>query len=187
MSGSTSPGDRTWLGPAYREAVSTQSYTGRPRIEGMTLIDLPVFSDEGGDFCEVTRFNPDGTLVLVPGYRPAQISYSFMEPGQIKAFHLHRNQDDLWFVPPAHRLLVGLLDVRDGSPTAQLSMRLVLGAGKGRLLLIPRGVAHGVANLGASSGSILYLTNAAFNPDDPDEHRLPHDLLGSDFWTVRPG
>jgi dTDP-4-dehydrorhamnose 3,5-epimerase len=184
---SNNPSDLTWIGPDYRAHAHTQTYGARPHIEGITVTDLPVFSDEGGDFCEVTRFNPDGTLSLAPDYRPAQISYSLMEPGQIKAFHLHRCQDDLWFVPPAHRLLVGLLDVREGSPTYRCQLRLVLGVGKGRLLLIPRGVAHGVANLSNSRASIIYFTNAAFDPDAPDEHRLPHDLLGPDFWTIRPG
>ena len=183
----TDPPDYTWIGPEYRNLAATQSYGTRPHIEGVTFTDLPVFSDEGGDFCELTRFNSDGTLSLAPGYRPAQISYSLMEPGQIKGLHVHQNQDDLWFVPPAHRLLVGLLDVREGSPSYQSQMRLVLGAGRGRLLLIPRGVAHGVANLGTSSASIIYFTNTAFDPDHPDEHRLPHDLFGPDFWTVRPG
>lgn len=177
----------TWIGPEYRAHAQTQSYGTRARIEGVTLTELPVFSDEGGDFCEITRFGSDGTLASAPGYRPAQISYSLMEPGQVKAFHLHQNQDDLWFVPPAHRLLVGLLDVREESATYQSSMRLVLGAGKGRLLLIPRGVAHGVANLSGTQASILYFTNTAFDVDRPDEHRLPYDLLGSDFWTIRPG
>jgi dTDP-4-dehydrorhamnose 3,5-epimerase len=131
----------------------------------VALADLPVFSDEGGDFCEVTRLSPDGTLTLSPGYRPAQISYSLMELGQIKAFHLRCNQDDLWFVPPAHRLLVGRLDVRHGPLTYRSHLRLVLGAGKGRLLFIPRGVAHGVANLTTSHASIIYFTNTAFDPN----------------------
>jgi dTDP-4-dehydrorhamnose 3,5-epimerase len=177
----------SWIGSEYRGLASTQSYDARSSIDGVTITDLPVFSDEGGDFCEVTRFAPDGTLSLAPGYRPAQISYSLMEAGQIKALHLHRRQDDLWFVPPAHRLLVGLLDVREDSPTYRTPMRLVLGAGKGRLLFIPRGVAHGIANVSTGKGSIIYFTNAAFDPDSPDEHRLPHDLLGADFWTIRPG
>jgi dTDP-4-dehydrorhamnose 3,5-epimerase len=179
--------DFTWIGPDYRELATTQSYGSRCHIDGVTLTDLNVFSDEGGDFSEVTRFDADGTLSTMPGYRPAQISYSLMEPGQVKAFHLHRHQDDLWFVPPTHRLLVGLLDVRDGSSTCGAQSRVVLGAGKGRLLLIPRGVAHGVANLSTSPASIIYFTNTAFDPGDPDEHRLPHDLLGADFWTIRPG
>ncbi|HEX6509919.1 MAG TPA: dTDP-4-dehydrorhamnose 3,5-epimerase family protein [Chloroflexota bacterium] len=176
-----------WVGAEYRDQVHTQTYAGRARIDGVQLIDLRVFSDEGGDFCELTRFEPDGTLSLVPGYRPAQISHSLMEPGTIKALHLHELQDDLWFVAPQDRLLVGLLDVREASPTYEMQMRLVLGAGKGRLLLIPKGVAHGVANLSPLRASIIYFTNRAFDESHPDEHRLPYDLLGADFWTIRPG
>lgn len=182
----TGPG-REWVGPAYRALVETQSYASPAPIDGVERIDLRLFSDEGGDFCEVVRFAPDGSLLALPGYRPAQISYSQLEPGQIKALHLHAHQDDLWFVPPQFRLLVGLLDVRTDSPSYERSMRLVLGAGKPRLLRIPHGVAHGVANLTGAAASILYFTDRAFDPEEPDEHRLPHDLLGEDFWTIRPG
>jgi dTDP-4-dehydrorhamnose 3,5-epimerase len=180
-------GDREWVGALYRHGVTTQSYASKPRIEGVRIVDLQHFSDEGGDFCEVTRISSDGSLSHLPGFRPAQISYSFMEPGTIKAWHLHRRQDDLWFVPPGYRLLVGLLDVREGSPTYQTSMRLALGAGRARLLYIPQGVAHGVANLGPDPASLLYFVNQPFDPDEPDEHRLPYDLLGAHFWTIQPG
>ena len=35
-----------------------------------------------------------------------------MDPGVIKAFHLHRRQTDVWFVPPGDKMLLVLLDVR---------------------------------------------------------------------------
>ena len=109
--------DFEWIGSVYRGQVSTQTYGSRQRIEGVELTDLSLFSDEGGDFCEIGRFTPDGSLAALPGYRPAQASYSYMEPGTIKAWHLHRRQDDLWFVAPHDRLLVGLLDTREGTST----------------------------------------------------------------------
>jgi dTDP-4-dehydrorhamnose 3,5-epimerase len=178
---------RAWVAERFRDAVSTQSYGQRRAIDGVLLIDLKVFSDEGGDFCEVSRLGADGTLECLPSYRPAQISYSLMEPGAIKAWHLHREQDDLWFVPPSERLLIGLLDVREGSATSDAVMRLALGAGNARLLLIPRGVAHGVANLGTRPAMLVYFANNVFDAANPDEHRLPFDLLGPDFWSIRPG
>lgn len=176
-----------WVGSDYRDQMSTQTYGGRVRIEGVELVELALFGDEGGDFCELCRLGEDGALTSLPGFRPKQMSYSYMEPGTIKAFHLHRNQDDLWFVPPHERLLVGLLDTRERSGTYRASMRLVLGAGKARQLLIPRGVAHGVANLSPRPASIIYFANSTFDAADPDEHRLPYDVLGADFWTVIPG
>jgi dTDP-4-dehydrorhamnose 3,5-epimerase len=179
--------DYPWIAEHYRQVISTQSYRDRASIDGVRVIDLQTFSDEGGDFCEIARLDETGELACLPGYRPAQISYSLMEPGAIKAWHLHGSQDDLWFVPPHERLLVGLLDVREGSASADTALRLTLGAGRARLLYIPRGVAHGVANLSIRPASLVYFANSAFNPEDPDEHRLPHDLLGADFWSIRPG
>ena len=108
-------------------------------------------------------------------------------PGAIKAFHLHYRQDDIWFVPPHDRMLVGLLDTRKASPTAGIHQRIVLGAGRAQLLFIPRGVAHGVTNQAASPGSIFYFVNRQFDPSDPDERRLPHDILGAQFWAMTPG
>jgi dTDP-4-dehydrorhamnose 3,5-epimerase len=171
----------------YLPLVSTQTYGPQDNIDGVDLIDLRVSSDEGGDFCEITRFLQDGTLAVRPGYRPVQISFSLMEGGTIKAFHLHERQDDLWFVSPHTRLLIGLLDVRATSRTRGITQRFVLGAGRAQLLYIPRGVAHGVSNPTQHPATLLYLSNNGFDADHPDEHRLPFDLLGSDFWTVRPG
>jgi dTDP-4-dehydrorhamnose 3,5-epimerase len=187
MTETASPGDLTFIGEVYRHRMTTQLYGPKPRIDGILLRDLEVFSDEGGDFCEITRIGSDGTLAAFPGYRPEQISFSLMLPGTIKAWHLHERQDDLWFVPATDRLLIGLLDVRGDSETFRNSMRLVLGAGKARLLYIPKGVAHGVANSSGIAASILYFTDRAFDAENPDEHRLPHDLLGAEFWTIPPG
>ncbi len=66
-------------------------------------------------------------------------------------------------------------------------MRLILGAGKAQLLLIPRGVAHGCANIGAVPSTIVYYVNQQFNLADPDERRLPWNILGEDFWQMTPG
>ena len=178
---------RDWIGDAYRGSVVTQSYAEQPAISGGESVDLPLFSDEGGDFCEITRFLADGRLTVVPEYRPSQISYSYLEPGAVKAWHLHRCQDDLWFVPPHDRLLVGLLDTREVSPTYQRSIRLTLGTGSARLLLVPAGVAHGAANVGTRPVSLVYFANRPFDREQPDEHRLPFDLLGKEFWSIAPG
>ncbi|MGH2443479.1 MAG: cupin domain-containing protein [Chloroflexota bacterium] len=175
-----------WAGNEYRDLISTQSYDAQPPIDGVRIDDLRVFSDEGGDFCEIARFGA-AALEGWEGYQPEQLSWSWMQPGSIKAWHLHRLQDDLWFVPPRNRLLIGLLDVREDSETYRRRMRFTLGAGTAGLLRIPRGVAHGVANPGTDGASLLYFANHSFNREQPDEHRLPWDLLGKEFWSIVPG
>jgi dTDP-4-dehydrorhamnose 3,5-epimerase len=175
------------VGEAFRESASTQDYSPKPAIDGVQIVDLRLFIDDGGSFNELVRLNADGTIEALPEFRVKQSSYSEVMPGAIKAWHFHRAQDDLWFVPPSQRLLVGLLDIRDGSQTYQRSMRLVLGGGAAKLLYIPAGVAHGAANLWQSAAAILYFVTSQFNPKDPDELRLPWDVLGASFWQIQQG
>lgn len=185
MNAHRSPLDRSQIGEDFRVKITTQSYGVGNDIDGVRLIDLRLHSDEGGDFCELARFDITGMLSGLDCFRPAQMSYSLMLPGTVKAWHLHFAQEDLWFVPPSDRLLVGLLDVRAESTTYRHHMRFVMGAGRSRLLYIPRGVAHGLANLTERAGVVLYFVSQAFDANDPDEQRLPFDLLGGDFWKPR--
>ena len=107
----------------------------------------------------------------------------------IKAFHLHQRQTDIWYVPPSDRMLVVLLDVRQGVKTEGARMRLTLGAGASRLVRIPPGVAHGVRNLASSTGRIIYFTDVHFSPEPAmcDEGRLPWDYAGAEIWDVTRG
>lgn len=175
------------LGDAYRNQLTTQDYTPASKIDGVEILQLRQFIDDGGDFMELLQLDERGELAAKPGMRVSQVNYSRVLPGVIKAFHLHFNQEDVWFVPPTDRLLVGLVDVRQGSPTYQQHMRLVLGGGQIRMLYIPRGVAHGAANLWTQPAQQIYFVNQHFSADQPDEHRLPYDIHGADFWTIKPG
>jgi dTDP-4-dehydrorhamnose 3,5-epimerase len=175
------------VGEEYRDSVSIQDYTPKTAIDGVQIIDLRLFIDDGGSFNELVRLNPDGSVEALPWFHVRQCSYSEVMPGAIKAWHFHRAQDDLWFIPPSQRLLVGLLDIREGSTTYERSMRVVLGAGPAKLVYIPAGVAHGAANIWQSPAAILYFVSSQFDPADPDELRLPWDFLGAEFWQVQQG
>ena len=169
-----------------RAAYSVQSYGKVPTIEGVILKDLRCFVDDGGYFLELDRLN-EGVSQHFPAAVTRQVSYSQVLPGAIKAFHLHFKQDDIWFVPSHERLLVVLSDQRANSPTRNHKMRLVMGAGTSRLLFIPRGIAHGGANIWTAPASIIYFVNQQFNSEQPDEGRLPWDFFGADVWDMSKG
>lgn len=175
------------IGKEYRDQVSVQDYSKKPVIEGVKFIELRQMVDDGGSFLEVVRFNEDGSLESIPEFKPRQSSYSQVLPGAVKAFHLHFRQEDVWFIPPTDRLVLGLMDAREDSPTKGVRMRFVLGAGKAQLLYIPRGVAHGCANLGDKPADIFYYVNQQFKLEDADERRLPWDFLGKGFWEITKG
>src|SRR6266849_1633111 len=102
------------LTPAAKRAFQIQSYGPASSIDGVEIVELKRFSDDGGSMTELARLT-DGHPQAVAGFTLRQINYSEVEPGAIKAFHLHQRQTDVWYVPPTDRMLLVLLDVRQGS------------------------------------------------------------------------
>ena len=165
-----------------------QDYSPKPTIEGLEIIPLRRFNDDGGSMTELGRLD-DGRLQGVEGFVARQMNYSVMEPLAIKAFHLHKRQTDVWYVPPSDKMLLCVADARKGSPTEGLVQRIVLGDGNSRLVRIPPGVAHGVKNLRPATPSIIiYFVDVQFSVgDDCDEGRLPWDHFGAEIWDVERG
>ena len=176
------------LSPAAKLAFQLQAYGPAADIDGVELVPLMRHHDDAGSVTELARL-VDGQPQALAGFVMRQINYSEIEPGVIKAFHLHLRQTDVWYVPPSDRLLVVLIDVRNGSRTEGVRRRLMLGSGASRLLRIPPGVAHGARNVGTSTGRIIYFTDVHFSPDPAtsDEGRLPWDHAGPDVWEVARG
>ena len=178
----------TEFNAAARDAYSKQDYSPQPQIEGVEIVQLRRFNDDGGAMTELGRFE-GGKHADLPGFEARQMNFSTMEPLAIKAFHLHTRQTDVWYVPPSDKLLLVLADCREGSPTEGLIKRIVLGDGNSRLVRIPPGVAHGVKNLKRTEvGAIIYFVDVQFSIDDScDEGRLPWDHFGAELWEVERG
>jgi dTDP-4-dehydrorhamnose 3,5-epimerase len=176
------------LTPDAKRAFHVQAYGPAPSIDGVELIELRRHHDDGGSMTELARL-ADGRPQALAGFTLRQVNYSEVEPGAIKAFHLHLRQTDVWFVPPGDRMLVVLVDVRKGSRTEGTKLRLMLGDGTARMLRIPPGVAHGVRNLATATGRIVYFTDVHFSPEPAacDEGRLPWDYAGREIWEVVRG
>ena len=170
--------------PAY----SVQHYGAQPKIAGVEIVELKRFHDDGGAMTELGRLT-SGMHRDLAGFEVKQVNFSEMDPGAIKAFHLHKKQTDVWFIPPASKMLVVLGDVRKGSASEGVTQRLVLGDGTSRLVRIPPGVAHGVRNLATTRGQIIYFVDNQFDADPSrcDEGRLPWDHFGAEIWEVVRG
>lgn len=173
------------LEPEFNKKIKAQNYARKSHVSGVILLKLNYISSEDGYFIELARLRKNKSLEAMPSFKVEQISCSSLDPKAIKAWHIHYKQDDIWFVPPHQKLLVGLHDLRKNSPTRGNTQRIVLGNHQGNLLLIPKGVAHGCVNLSASQAIIIYIANKKFNRKRPDEQRLPWDYLGKTFWRVK--
>ena len=176
------------LSPDAKRAFQLQAYGRTSSIDGVALVPLTRHTDDGGSLTELARLT-EGRAAGLEGFTVRQINFSELASGAIKAFHLHVRQTDVWYVPPGDRMLLVLLDVRQGSKTEGARMRFVLGDGASRLLRIPPGVAHGVRNVGPQPGRIIYFTDLHFaaEPSACDEGRLPWDFAGPDVWEITRG
>lgn len=135
-------------------------------IEGVRFKKLLKHCDDRGYFAELVR-DDEGLLE-----RFGQISVSMSFPGVIKAFHYHQKQDDIWFFPSGNAQVV-LYDTREQNQTFGETNVFYMGEENPSVLLIPRGVAHGYRVLGDRPLTIVYLTTQSYQPDMPDEYRIP--------------
>ena len=148
-------------------------------IEGVVVKDLITHTDERGFFREIIRVSDE---FFAEGF--GQWSHSLMHPGVIKAWHIHKQQIDWWYVPNG-LLKVALHDTRPESPTHRQAMELLMGDNQpAQVLRIPPGVAHGCKCL-SGPANLFYVTSRVYNTDD--EGRIAHDdpALGYD-WLKGP-
>ena len=170
---------------AAKARYAVQDYSPKTPIADVQVVQLRRFNDDGGAMTELGRL--DGGLHKdLPGFEVRQVNYSVVEPMATKAFHLHRRQTDVWYVPPSDKLLLVLADVRKGSPTEGTVQRMILGDGNSRLVRIPPGVAHGCKNLRPTTPSVIvYFVDVQFSIDEHcDEGRIPWDSFGEEVWEV---
>jgi dTDP-4-dehydrorhamnose 3,5-epimerase len=168
-----------------KDAIKVQEYGRKMEIRGVEVVELRRHNDEGGALTELLRLT-SGKPDNLSGFEVSQINYSTMESGHLKAFHVHPNQTDVWFVSPEDKVLLVLIDVRKGSATERASMRVVMGDGNSRLVLIPPGVAHGAKNLGSSVARMIYFVDRHFDSrsSHTEEYRLPWDFFGKEIWDA---
>ena len=170
-----------------QKAVFVQDYSKKPLIEGVEIVEVKRMAGEDGTFEDLLRLDETGHLELFPEIQVRQINRSKLLPGSVKAWHLHFNQEDIWYVAPEDHMILGLWDTREKSPTKEKTMKIVMGNGTSKLVVVPRGVAHGVVNVARKAGSIFYFVNNQYNIKAADERRLKWDALGASFWEIEKG
>lgn len=140
---------------------------------------LVVHNDDRGTLMEVLRADDP----LFEGI--AQTTYTVAYPGVIKAFHWHKRQKDIWFFATGMAQVV-LFDMREDSPSYRQTDVLYMGERNPLVVSIPEYVAHGYRVLGKTPAGLFYHTTTTYDPQDPDEQRIPFDSpeIGFD-WATR--
>src|SRR5690554_151453 len=132
------------------------------KIHDVVIKKLVTHPDDRGYFREVVR--DDDNLLRRFGQSAVTKSY----PGVIKAFHWHKDQDDVWYVVSGMARVV-LYDRRPDSPTCGVTEVVFAGDDNPVAVLIPAGVAHGYQVLGDQPVILFYHVTKSYNPANPDE------------------
>jgi len=138
-------------------------------IDGVHVKPLKLIPDERGFLYEMLRtddpfFQQFGQCYLTAVY-----------PGVVKGWHWHKQQTD-HFVCVSGMAKVVLYDRREDSPTHGEVNEFFMGERNLILLVIPRGVLHGMKGTGTETAMIINLPTHPYNHGDPDEYRVdPHD------------
>lgn len=149
-------------------------------IDGVIVTSLITHADASGYLREVWRADRNrGSLPI------AQTTVTSAHPGYIKAFHWHKEQDDLWYIAQGMAQVV-LYDRRPDSPTHGQTQVIYAGDQNAVLIMIPAGVAHGYRVLGNTPVLLFYHTTESYNAASPDEERIPYNdpTIGFD-WTTK--
>jgi dTDP-4-dehydrorhamnose 3,5-epimerase len=164
----------------------------RGAIDGVLVKSLVLRCDQRGYFTEQLKrgdLSDDGRP-FIPDQPFAQMSRTLAyarggnPPELIKAFHWHAKQWDYWDVVTGDARIV-LVDLREESPTAGVTQVIFAGEHAPKVVAIPPRVAHGYQVLSLRDVMLCYYVTEPYNPDDPDEGRIPFDDPRIAFdWSV---
>jgi len=177
----------TELSKGVAETLTFQDYPPAPTIAGVWVNRLKKLRGDNGFFMEYARLAGGGVEGLPHPFEVRQLSVSRAEPGRVNAFHVHPNepQNELWTVIQG-QLKVWLVDCRAGCPTEGVKRAFLLSGEEPTQLHIPAGVAHGY-RAGLQGALLLYAMDQQFNPQRPNEGRLPWDHFGAELWAEDRG
>ena len=133
-------------------------------IDGVWEKPLRVIPDERGRLMEILRSDDDGFV------RFGQVYLSVTRPGVVKAWHLHRVQDDNFACLKGMVKLV-LYDDREGSPSRGTVKEWFIGDHHQRLVRVPAGVYHGWKCVSEEEALVLNVCTEVYNYEAPDEQR----------------
>ena len=146
-------------------------------IAGVVIRPLHWHNDQRGSLSELVRAD-DAELMVAP---IGQVYATTLYPGVVKGWHLHARQWDR-MVCLVGRVMLGLVDGREDSPTRDAQLRVVLGDRYHALVLVPPGVYHGLKNIGTAEAMVVNTVSAPYDRVSPDEVRVaPHGVLAFDW------
>lgn len=147
-------------------------------IQGVVIHPLRQILDERGKIMHMLRASDPHFA----GF--GEIYFSWVYPGAIKGWHLHK-QMILNYAVPVGRIKMVLYDARESSPTKGTLQELFLGPDGYQLVQVPPGVWNGFKGVGTEPAMVANCSSIEHHPDeivrmDP----LHNDVIPYD-WSLK--
>jgi dTDP-4-dehydrorhamnose 3,5-epimerase len=165
-----------------KQTVTPDGASTNALISGVVIRHAIPQPDERGEICEI--YSPSWGIMDAP---LVYVYQSSIRPGRVKGWVVHYEQDDrLFFSSGIAR--IGLFDARKDSPTHKRLNVFTISERNRALVVIPRGVFHGIQNVGECDAVFVNMPTRPYNHVKPDKYRLPlkNDLIPFAF-EVAPG
>jgi dTDP-4-dehydrorhamnose 3,5-epimerase len=148
-------------------------------IDGVHIIPLRQIVDERGKIMHMLR--SDAAHFRAFG----EIYFSAVNPGAIKAWHIHTEMT-LNYAVPAGQIKFVLYDDREGSNTRGKVQEIFLGADSYSLVVVPPLIWNGFKGIGSVPALVANCATIPHSPNeierkDPFDPSIPYD------WAIRHG
>lgn len=135
-------------------------------IKGVKIKELKINFDSRGRLMEILR--SDDKIFQKFG----QVYITTAKPGVVKAWHMHKKQDD-YFVCLVGKIRLALFDSRKNSPSYGRVDEFILDQNKPFVVKIPKNVYHGFKGMVKNTESmVLNIPTRPYSSKDPDEYRI---------------
>ena len=123
--------------------------------------------------------------VALPPEQFGEIYFSYVYPGAVRAWHVHKKMT-LNYAVPVGRVKLVLYDDRESSPTRGNLVEIFTGPEDYKLITIPPRIWNGFKGIGPDAAIVANCSTLPHEPDeierlDPFSDRIPYD------WALRHG
>lgn len=155
----------------------------QPPIAGLKILEPRLFQDARGKFVKTFTddfFRANGLQIAVK-----ESYFSISRENVIRGMHFQTPPHDhvkLVYVPYG-KIIDVVLDIRKGSPSYGQYFAVELSAGNAKVLIIPRGLAHGFRSLQEGT-NVTYMQTSCYAPEN--DAGIRYDSFGFDWECASP-
>lgn len=152
-------------------------------INGLKILEPRIFEDTRGRF--IKTYNDDFFQTHGLNLTIKETYYSISHKEVIRGMHFQTPPHDhikVVYVPYG-KIIDVVLDIRKNSPTYGKFFAIELSGENGKILIIPKGLAHGFKSL-ENNTNVTYMQTSCYAPDN--DYGIHYDSFGFDWETSNP-